>query len=42
VLAPRAEYGLALPFISYGGPAVFAGLIAIGTLQSLRRRGAFD
>ncbi len=30
--------GLPLPFISYGGSAVFADMIAIGMLQSVRRR----
>jgi len=30
--------GLPLPFISYGGSAVFADMIAIGLLQSVRRR----
>jgi len=29
--------GLPLPFISYGGSAIFADLIAIGLLQSVRR-----
>ncbi len=30
--------GLPLPFVSYGGSAVFADMIAIGMLQSVRRR----
>jgi rod shape determining protein RodA len=30
--------GLPLPFVSYGGSAVFADMIAIGLLQSVRRR----
>jgi rod shape determining protein RodA len=30
--------GLPLPFVSYGGSAVFADMIAIGLLQSIRRR----
>jgi len=30
--------GLPLPFISYGGSAIFADMIAIGLLQSVRRR----
>jgi rod shape determining protein RodA len=30
--------GLPLPFISYGGSAVFADMIAVGLLQSVRRR----
>jgi len=30
--------GLPLPFVSYGGSAVFADLIAIGLLQSVHRR----
>jgi rod shape determining protein RodA len=29
--------GLPLPFISYGGSAIFADMIAIGMLQSVRR-----
>jgi rod shape determining protein RodA len=29
--------GLPLPFVSYGGSAVFADMIAIGMLQSVRR-----
>ena len=29
--------GLPLPFLSYGGSAVFADMIAIGMLQSVRR-----
>jgi rod shape determining protein RodA len=35
--------GLPLPFVSYGGSAVFADMIAIGMLQSVRRhRSVFD
>ena len=35
--------GLPLPFVSYGGSAVFADMIAIGLLQSVhRRRRVFD
>ena len=35
--------GLPLPFVSYGGSAVFADMIAIGLLQSVhRRRSLFD
>ena len=35
--------GLPLPFLSYGGSAVFADMIAIGMLQSVRRhRSVFD
>jgi rod shape determining protein RodA len=30
--------GLPLPFLSYGGSAVFADMIAIGVLQSVHRR----
>jgi rod shape determining protein RodA len=30
--------GLPLPFISYGGSAIFADMIAIGLLQSVRRQ----
>ena len=30
--------GLPLPFISYGGSAVFADMIAVGLLQSVHRR----
>jgi rod shape determining protein RodA len=30
--------GLPLPFISYGGSAVFADMIAIGILQSVHRK----
>jgi rod shape determining protein RodA len=30
--------GLPLPFVSYGGSAVFADMIAIGLLQSIHRR----
>ncbi len=29
--------GLPLPFISYGGSAIFADMIAIGLVQSVRR-----
>jgi rod shape determining protein RodA len=29
--------GLPLPFISYGGSAIFTDMIAIGLLQSVRR-----
>ena len=29
--------GLPLPFVSYGGSAMFADMIAIGLLQSVRR-----
>jgi rod shape determining protein RodA len=32
--------GLPLPFVSYGGSAVFADMIAIGLLQSVRRHHA--
>ena len=32
--------GLPLPFVSYGGSAIFADMIAIGLLQSVRRRHA--
>jgi rod shape determining protein RodA len=35
--------GLPLPFVSYGGSAVFADMIAIGILQSVRRhRNVFE
>jgi rod shape determining protein RodA len=35
--------GLPLPFVSYGGSAVFADMIAVGLLQSVhRRRTIFD
>jgi rod shape determining protein RodA len=35
--------GIPLPFISYGGSAIFADMIAIGLLQSVhRRRRVFD
>jgi rod shape determining protein RodA len=35
--------GLPLPFLSYGGSAVFADMIAIGMLQSVRRHhSVFD
>jgi rod shape determining protein RodA len=35
--------GLPLPFVSYGGSAVFADMIAIGLLQSVhRRRSVFE
>ena len=35
--------GLPLPFLSYGGSAVFADMIAIGMLQSVHRRhSVFD
>jgi rod shape determining protein RodA len=35
--------GLPLPFVSYGGSAIFADMIAIGLLQSVhRRRTVFD
>jgi rod shape determining protein RodA len=30
--------GLPLPFISYGGSAAFADMIAIGILQSVHRK----
>jgi rod shape determining protein RodA len=30
--------GLPLPFVSYGGSAMFADMIAVGLLQSVRRR----
>jgi rod shape determining protein RodA len=30
--------GLPLPFVSYGGSAMFADMIAVGVLQSVRRR----
>ncbi len=29
--------GLPLPFVSYGGSAMFADMIAVGLLQSVRR-----
>ncbi len=29
---------LALPFVSYGGSAMFADMIAVGILQSIHRR----
>jgi rod shape determining protein RodA len=29
--------GLPLPFVSYGGSAIFADMIAVGLLQSVRR-----
>jgi rod shape determining protein RodA len=29
--------GLPLPFVSYGGSAMFADMIAIGALQAVRR-----
>jgi rod shape determining protein RodA len=29
--------GLPLPFVSYGGSAAFADMIAVGLLQSVRR-----
>jgi rod shape determining protein RodA len=29
--------GLPLPFVSYGGSAMFADMIAIGLLQAIRR-----
>jgi rod shape determining protein RodA len=32
--------GLPLPFVSYGGSAIFADMIAIGLLQSVRRQHA--
>jgi len=32
--------GLPLPFVSYGGSAIFADMIAIGLLQSVRRHHA--
>ena len=35
--------GLPLPFVSYGGSAMFADMIAIGVLQSVHRRhSVFD
>jgi rod shape determining protein RodA len=35
--------GLPLPFVSYGGSAMFADMIAIGVLQAIhRRRSVFD
>ena len=35
--------GLPLPFVSYGGSAIFADMIAIGLLQSVRRhRSLFE
>jgi rod shape determining protein RodA len=35
--------GLPLPFVSYGGSAIFADMIAIGLLQSVRRHySVFD
>jgi rod shape determining protein RodA len=30
--------GLPLPFVSYGGTATFANMIAIGLLQAVHRR----
>ncbi|TMR14226.1 rod shape-determining protein RodA [Nonomuraea turkmeniaca] len=33
--------GLPLPFVSYGGTATFANLIAIGLLQAIKVRGPF-
>jgi len=30
--------GLPLPFVSYGGSAMFADMIAIGVLQAVHRR----
>jgi rod shape determining protein RodA len=30
--------GLPLPFVSYGGSAIFADMIAIGVLQAVYRR----
>ena len=40
-LAPLT--GIPLPFLSYGGSAVFADMIAIGMLQSVRRHhSVFD
>ena len=30
--------GIPLPFVSYGGSALFADMIAIGLLQSIHRR----
>ena len=30
--------GLPLPFVSYGGSAMFADLLAIGALQAIRQR----
>ena len=30
--------GLPLPFVSYGGTAMFANMIAIGLLQAVHRR----
>jgi len=30
--------GLPLPFVSYGGAAMFADMIAVGLLPSVRRR----
>jgi len=30
--------GIPLPFVSYGGSAMFADMIAVGLLQSIHRR----
>jgi rod shape determining protein RodA len=35
--------GLPLPYVSYGGSATFANMIALGLLQAVHfRRNAFD
>lgn len=33
--------GLPLPYVSYGGSAMFVGMIAVGLPQSVRRRCVF-
>jgi rod shape determining protein RodA len=30
--------GVPLPFVSYGGSSMFAGMLAIGLLQNIHRR----
>ena len=32
--------GVPLPFVSYGGSSMFAGMLAIGLLQTIHLRGA--